>query len=219
MMMLSKSRTTGIAVLRRSNSTTISTATAIVSRSSARGKNAAIRLRQHGQKQKEFPNKLQRRNMGSDLTPVPQSQTALLWSGHTVKHEGWEESIYFYYAAGLILQMAVVFGAPETSIESWAREEAKARLFLASKQQEAAAKEGGEGEHIEFVFGRHYQELINKEQYDVWSKFSDKAINPGDDDDDDDDDDDAATTTTPMKKMMMMTTTTTTKTTTRKTAK
>merc|ERR1712238_319641 len=112
------------------------------------------------------------------------------WSGHTVKHEGWEESIYFYYAAGLILQAAVIFGAPETSIESWAREEAKARLFLASKQQEAAAKEGSsEGEHMEFVFGRHYQELIKKEQYDVWSKFSDKAINPGDDDDDDDDDD------------------------------
>merc|ERR1712238_205548 len=112
------------------------------------------------------------------------------WSGHTVKHVGWEESIYFYYAAGLILQAAVIWGAPETSIESWAREEAKARLFLASKQQEAAATEGSsESEHMEFVFGRHYQELIKKEQYDVWSKFSDKAINPGDDDDDDDDDD------------------------------
>jgi hypothetical protein len=52
------------------------------------------------------------RKMGSDM-PVPQSQNAPLWNGHTVKHEGWEEYIYFYYFVGLVLQAAVVFGAPE----------------------------------------------------------------------------------------------------------
>ena len=38
----------------------------------------------------------------------------------------------------------------------------------------------------EFKFGTHYQELIKKEQRDLWNKFNDKSINPGEDDDDDD---------------------------------
>ena len=79
--------------------------------------------------------------------------------------------------------MAVVFGAPETSIESWARPEAKARLYLASE-------EAGDKQVTEFVFGQHYQGLMKKEQTELWSKFAERAINPGDDDDDDDDDDD-----------------------------
>jgi hypothetical protein len=120
------------------------------------------------------------RKMGSDM-PVPQSQNAPLWNGHTVKHEGWEEYIYFYYFVGLVLQAAVVFGAPETSIESWARPEAQARLYLAS--------EAGGGQ-TEFAFGTHYQELIKNEQVELWDKFNGKAMNPGDDDDDDDDDED-----------------------------
>jgi len=119
------------------------------------------------------------RKMGGDM-PVPQSQNAPMWHGHTVKHEGWEESIYFYYAAGLILQAAVLIGAPETSIESWARPEARARLYLAS--------EAGGGQ-TEFAFGTHYQDLTKKDQRELWNKFSERAINPGDDDDDDDDDD------------------------------
>lgn len=113
--------------------------------------------------------------------PVMQSQNAPLWHGHTVKHEGWEGTIYFYYATGLILQAAVLIGAPETSIESWARPEAKARLYLAS--------EAGGG-HTEFAFGTHYQDLVKKEQQDLWTKFGDRAIIPGEDDDDDDDEDD-----------------------------
>lgn len=120
------------------------------------------------------------RKMGSDM-PVPQSQNAPMWHGHTVKHEGWEETIYFYYAAGLILQAAVLIGAPETSIESWARPEAKARLYLASEEG---------GGQTEFVFGTHYQDFVKKEQRDLWTKFSDRAINPGEDDDDDDEDED-----------------------------
>lgn len=124
--------------------------------------------------------KQQVRKMGSDM-PVPQSQNAPLWHGHTVKHEGWEESIYFYYAAGLALQAAVLIGAPETSIESWARPEAKARLYLASEEG---------GGHTEFAFGTHYQDLVKQQHQDLWTKFNDKSINPGEDDDDDDDDED-----------------------------
>ena len=122
----------------------------------------------------------QTRKMGSDM-PVPQSQNAPLWNGHTVKKEGWEEYIYFYYFAGFVLQAAVLMGAPETSIESWARPEAAARLYLAS--------EAGGG-HTEFEFGTHYSEIIKKEQVELWNKFNDKSINPGEDDDDDDEDED-----------------------------
>jgi hypothetical protein len=114
---------------------------------------------------------------GSDM-PVPQSQNAPLWNGHTVQKEGWEESIYIFYAVGIVLQAAVLLGAPETSIESWARPEAKARLYLASKGQ------------TEFEFGTHYADLLDKESMELWSKFAAKAVNPGDDDDDDDDEDD-----------------------------
>merc|ERR1712127_756401 len=90
-------------------------------------------------------------------------------------------STYFYYFAGFVLQAAVLMGAPETSIESWARPEAAARLYLAS--------EAGGG-HTEFEFGTHYSEIIKKEQVELWNKFNDKSINPGEDDDDDDDDED-----------------------------
>ena len=78
--------------------------------------------------------------------PVPQSQNAPLWHGHTVAKEGWEESMYFYFAASVVLQVAIIYGAPETSIESWARAEAKARLKLAAAGQ------------TEFEFGKHYQD-------------------------------------------------------------
>ena len=146
----------------------------------AAGKGMARRQRQQQQPQKFAVQHQQRRAMGGDM-PVPQSQNAQLWAGHTVKHEGWEESIYFYYIAGLLLQGLVIAGAPETRIESWARPEAEARLYLASPEG---------GGHTDFVFGTHYQELVKASQKDIWTKFSDKAINPGDDDDDDDDDDD-----------------------------
>lgn len=116
-----------------------------------------------------------RRWMGGNM-PVPQSQNAPLWGGHTVAKEGWEESVYFYYAAGIILQAAVILGAPETSIESWARPEAQARLRLAAQGQ------------TEFEFGTHYQEVEKQASLEIWNKFADRSTIPGDDDDDDEDD-------------------------------
>ena len=87
--------------------------------------------------------------------------------------------MYFYYAAGVLLQAAVLMAAPETSIESWARPEAKARLYLASKDPDT-----------EFEFGVHYQDVVEAENLELWSQFADKAVTPGEDDDDDDEDED-----------------------------
>lgn len=112
----------------------------------------------------------------SDM-PVPQSQHAPLWHGHTVNQEGWEMSLYVWYAAGIVLQAAVLLAAPETSIESWARPEAKARLYLQSKG------------FMGFEFGTHYQDVVEAENLELWSQFAAKAVHPGEDDDDDDDDD------------------------------
>mmetsp|Transcript_23727 Transcript_23727/g.38667 ORF Transcript_23727/g.38667 Transcript_23727/m.38667 type:complete len:163 (+) Transcript_23727:114-602(+) len=120
----------------------------------------------------------QRRSMGSDM-PVPQSQNAPLWHGHTVQKEGWEEYMYFYYIAGVVLQAAVLMAAPETSIESWARNEAKARLYLEKTKGQT-----------EFEFGTHYQDVVEEEKLNLWSQFAAKSVTPGDDDDDDDDDED-----------------------------
>jgi hypothetical protein len=119
----------------------------------------------------------QRRFMGGDM-PVPQSNDAPLWHGHTVAKEGWEETIYFYYIAGIILQAAVLMGSPETSIESWARPEAQARLVLKSQGK------------TDFEFGTHYQDLMAKQNLDLWSQFAAKAVTPGEDDDDEEDEDD-----------------------------
>jgi hypothetical protein len=118
------------------------------------------------------------RRWASDM-PVPQSQHAPLWNGHTVQEEGWETSMYIYAALAVVLQVAVIGMAPETSIESWARAEAKARLELKEKDPE-----------MKLEFGTHYQDLIKDGQLATWTKFADRATTPGEDDDDDDEDDD-----------------------------
>ena len=121
---------------------------------------------------------VQKRLMGSDM-PVPQSQNAPLWGGHSVKKEGWEETWYFYLIAGTLLQAFVITSSPETTIESWARPEAKARLKLATENPD-----------MTFEFGTHYRDVVVDESEETWTKFSDRATIPGDDDDDDDDDED-----------------------------
>jgi hypothetical protein len=120
----------------------------------------------------------QRRFLASDM-PVPQSQHAPMWGGHTVAKEGWEETIYFYFAAATVLQALIIFGAPETSIESWARPEAQARLLLAAQNGD-----------FEPEFGKHYQDVVKESHAEIWTKYANRATIPGDDDDDDEDDDD-----------------------------
>lgn len=120
---------------------------------------------------------LQRRFMGGDM-PVPQSQNAPLWHGHPVAKEGWEESMYVYAFLGVVMQVAILTAAPETSIESWARPEAQARLLLASQGQ------------TEFEFGKHYQDVVKKSQTELWATYAEKSTIPGEDDDDDEEDED-----------------------------
>ena len=108
--------------------------------------------------------------------PVPQSQTAKLWEGHSVAKEGWEESVYVLSTIAIILHVCV-YMAPETSIESWARAEAQARLRLAAQGQ------------TEFEFGTHYQDLEKQASLEVWNKFADRSTIPGDDDEDDEEED------------------------------
>eukprot|EP00529_Nitzschia_sp_RCC80_P035727 CAMPEP_0113462822 /NCGR_PEP_ID=MMETSP0014_2-20120614/12312_1 /TAXON_ID=2857 /ORGANISM="Nitzschia sp." /LENGTH=185 /DNA_ID=CAMNT_0000354741 /DNA_START=249 /DNA_END=806 /DNA_ORIENTATION=- /assembly_acc=CAM_ASM_000159 len=176
--MFSASARLAAAAVRSSSASSVraSASTASASTTSA----SANKLRT-GNNRVDTTAKVQRRFMGGgggDM-PVPQSQTAPLWHGHTVAKEGWETTIYFYYAAGILLQAAVLMGAPETSIESWARPEAQARLVL--KAQNPAQ---------EFEFGTHYQDLMAKQNLDLWSQFAARAVTPGEDDDDDDDEDD-----------------------------
>jgi hypothetical protein len=126
------------------------------------------------------PIRVARRNMGGGHTPVPQSANAPMWGGHDPKviSEGWETSLYFYYGLAVVLQLAIVNFAPETSIESWARPEAQARLAL---------KEQG---FTDFQFGTHYRDVMNDQRSAAWEKYAERAIIPGDDDDDDDDEED-----------------------------
>jgi hypothetical protein len=119
-----------------------------------------------------------RRLMGSDSTPVPQSMKARLWEGHPQVEEGWETSIYFYYGVSLVMIVGILNFSPDTSIESWAQNEARARLAL---------KEKG---FTDFEFGKHYSNEAMDEVASGWDKFTAKSIKPGEDDDDDEDDED-----------------------------
>lgn len=116
-----------------------------------------------------------RRRFGSDM-PVPQSQNAKLFAGHP-EYEGWESTIAWFYPTSFIMIAAVLFFEPETGIDTWAKEEASARLKL---------REGG---FTDFVFGVHYKDLTDEQIKTYWDTFSSKAIRMTDDDDDEDDDD------------------------------
>ena len=116
------------------------------------------------------------KRFGSDM-PVPNSMKARLWEGHPQVEEGWEKSIYFYYGVSLVSIIAILNFSPDTSIEAWAQNEARARLKL---------KDQG---FTDFEFGKHYQNELMNEEASKWDKFTTKAIKPGEDDDDDEDED------------------------------
>lgn len=108
--------------------------------------------------------------------PVPQSSKAVLFEGHPAK-EGWESTVAWWYGTSLALLIAIYF-APETRIEVWAQEEARARLALKEKGFE------------DFQFGVHYASLPQDDQKKRWDKFSAKALRMTDDDDDDEEEED-----------------------------
>mmetsp|Transcript_19814 Transcript_19814/g.47173 ORF Transcript_19814/g.47173 Transcript_19814/m.47173 type:complete len:154 (-) Transcript_19814:111-572(-) len=110
--------------------------------------------------------------------PVPQSMKAKPFDGHPT-NEGWEPYVQFYTGVSVILLAVNYFFAPDTTIDSWARNEAAARLRLKEKDPD-----------FKPVFGVHYQDLQSKERQEKWDEVSEKEFNPFKEEDDDDDDDD-----------------------------
>ena len=116
--------------------------------------------------------------MGSDShMPKPQSEDAVLFGGHSTQPEGWETTIHIGYATSLVLCCFILFFEPETGIDNWANQEARARLQL---------KEEHGWTNDMFKFGVHYQNLNENEVKEQWDKFSSKALSMNEDDDDED---------------------------------
>jgi hypothetical protein len=109
--------------------------------------------------------------------PESQSMQARLWEGHNTKPEGWETTIYATYAASTILIGLALGFAPDTTINTWAMNEAQARLNL---------KRSGELEKEEFGVFYNTKE---KEEHD-WETFMIRSMNPEEDDDDEEDEED-----------------------------
>ncbi|KAL7541850.1 hypothetical protein ACHAXR_011279 [Thalassiosira sp. AJA248-18] len=101
---------------------------------------------------------------------------AELWQGHPKEPEGWETTVYLTYGATVVLLTFALGFAPDTSIQTWASSEARARLALQA-----------EGKLDKPQFGVHYDTPENK--FDFESVNPDNPFNEDDDDDDDDDDD------------------------------
>lgn len=97
---------------------------------------------------------------------------AELWQGHPKHTEGWETTVYVSYSAAAVL-LAMVYFAPETSIQTWASAEAQARLDLKKKDPT-----------IQFEFGKHYSDPSMKYEYDD----AVSPENPFNEDDEDEDD-------------------------------
>jgi ESSS subunit of NADH:ubiquinone oxidoreductase (complex I) len=110
---------------------------------------------------------------GGGGVPVPRSSQAKLFEGHPT-NEGWESSVFFYYTLSAIMLVGILGFAPDTTISSWAKQEATARLKL---------KESGVV--TEFEFGKHYQDLLQDEAKAAMDKFSIKSMRISEDDDDD----------------------------------
>ena len=123
--------------------------------------------------------KTTQRTFGSGGQPQPQSMQARLWEGHNTQPEGWETTVYATYAASAVLITLALGFAPDTTITTWASNEARVRMEM---------KDGGTLEKDGVVFGEHYNTPV-KVFGSAWDLFMVKAMNPEEDDDDDDDDD------------------------------
>ena len=124
----------------------------------------------------------QKRMMAGDShMPKPQSEDAVLFGGHSTQPEGWETTIHVGYATSLVLCCIILFFEPETGIDNWANQEARARLKL---------KEEHGWTNDMFQFGVHYQNLNEAEVKEQWDKFSSNALKMNEDDDDDDEEED-----------------------------
>ena len=124
----------------------------------------------------------QKRMMAGDShMPKPQSEDAVLFGGHPTEPEGWETTIFVGYTLSFVMICCILIFEPETGIDNWANQEARARLKL---------KEEHGWTNDMFQFGVHYQNLNDDEVKEQWDKFSTNALKMNDDDDDDDEDND-----------------------------
>ena len=111
---------------------------------------------------------------GGHHQPEPQSMKARLWEGHNTKPEGWETPVYATYAAATVLITLALGFAPDTTIQTWASNEARVRLDL----QE-------EGKLDQPIFGVHYN--VPEKVFDWECPNPDNPFNEEDDEDEDDD--------------------------------
>ena len=84
-----------------------------------------------------------------------------LWEGHSKHPGGWDLDLYVTYTVAAIMIGTALGLAPDTSIQTWARQEAEARLALKAQGFDA------------FEFGTHYQTTSNNEL--EWDKFNAKV--------------------------------------------
>merc|ERR1712194_902183 len=112
---------------------------------------------------------------GGAEPPEPQSMKAELFGNDLEAHDkGWKLITQVTYAVALFITGLIAF-APDTSIQSWAQGEARARL---------KARDAG----VKLEFGKHYN---TEDNYDFSMKSPiDDPFNQEDDDDDDDEDED-----------------------------
>jgi hypothetical protein len=106
--------------------------------------------------------------------PVPQSSKAVLFGGHP-RSEGWESTMAIWYGTSSLLLVAILGMTPDSEIETWAKQEAAARLGMSSDEQ------------AKLEFGTHYLTVKKQKVAQNWDKFSSKATRWDADDDDDDD--------------------------------
>jgi phage portal protein BeeE len=84
----------------------------------------------------------------------------------------------WWYGTSLLLLVGILGFAPNTDIESWARQEARARL-------DAAA--GSAPPTLEF--GTHRFNLVQENRDATWDKFSVRSVRMTEEDDDDEEED------------------------------
>merc|ERR1711862_1074773 len=110
--------------------------------------------------------------------PEANSMKAELFGDDLEKNDtGWKLITQFTYAAALFI-CGLGFFAPDTSIQTWASQEARARLKLRDKG-------------VKLQFGTHYgNEDSHEYDFEAWEKFDVSSLKFEDDDDDDDDEDD-----------------------------
>lgn len=124
----------------------------------------------------------QRRTFGAASSqPQSQSQQARLWEGHNTQPEGWETTVYAtYFASTVLITLALGF-APDTTINTWAGNEARVRMEMKS----LGSAEGGIDQE---EFGVHYN--VPERVYDFDMKIVDNPFNEEDDDEDEEEDED-----------------------------